>query len=180
MASEEKESEWEEFQRILQEKYEEEMSRQETKNDEEEESMSSFQKTLDRYITPYYKAQTVKKQTELDELAKKYEEINSKLQVRKVYELEVDTEICCEECMEVVHNHIEECPICKVEFAATDSYCNLDEPGFNEKTIKCVECNSYLKLVEGRWYGWDENSPKVVVISEEECKAEESYSYKYE
>lgn len=135
----------------------------------------NIDKVIDKYVTPYYKAQTVKKQTELDKLAEKYKEINSKLQVRKIYEVEIDFEICCDECCDIIHNHIEECPICKAEFAATDSYCNLDD----ETTIQCTECNSYLKLVSGRWYGWEEDSPKVVLVTQEEAIAEEAYNLTY-
>lgn len=138
--------------------------------------VNNFQDTLDKYITPYYKAQTAKKKADLDELAKRYDEINSKLQVRKVYDIKLDTEIHCEECYEIVHNHIEECPICKAENASTNSYCSLYE---DEKTIQCDKCGSYLKLIRGKWYGWEEYSPKVIVVSEEEYKAEKAYKYKY-
>lgn len=127
-----------------------------------------FQDVIDRYFTPYYKAQVDKKQIEIEKLVKKYEEINSRLQVRKIYEVEIDAEICCEECNEIIHNHLDECPICKTKFASTSGYSNLDEPGFEENIIQCDECNSYFKLVQNRWY----NSPKVVLISEEEVKAE--------
>lgn len=39
-------------------------------------------------------------------------------------ELEIQAETCCEECGEVVHNHIE-CPICNNKNASTDAFDNL-------------------------------------------------------
>jgi hypothetical protein len=40
--------------------------------------------------------------------------------------LEIYSEVCCEECGEIVHNHFN-CPICNEKYAASMNYCDLGE-----------------------------------------------------
>lgn len=68
-----------------------------------------------------------------------------------------------EQCCEIIHNHIVECPICKEKFASTDQNCDLNE--YEETTIQCDECDSCFKIVDGNWYGWENDDiPKVILI----------------
>lgn len=61
--------------------------------------------------------------------------------------IEVYAEICCEECNDIIHNHID-CPVCKNEYASTGNY------GYIEKTddVYCEECGSEFKLLSDSWY----------------------------
>lgn len=101
----------------------------------------------------------------------KYEKVLSTWQVRKVYEIEVESEYS-DLYNEIVHNHLETCPICQKEYASTGSCCSLSEPRGEEIHTSCEECDSYFKLVAGEWYSYDE-TPKVIQISEEEYNAGE-------
>ena len=105
------------------------------------------------------------------ETKNKYEKILSTWQVRRVYEVEVEGEYS-DLYGEIVHNHLETCPICLKEYASTGSYSSLSEPRWEEIHTSCDECDSYFKLVAGEWYGYNE-TPKVVQISEEEYNAGE-------
>jgi hypothetical protein len=105
------------------------------------------------------------------ETREKHENVLSTWQVRKIYEIEVEGEYS-DLCGEIVHNHLETCPICQKEYASTSSYCSLSEPRWEEVHTRCDECDSYFKLVAGEWYGYNE-TPKVVQISEDEYNTEE-------
>ena len=104
-------------------------------------------------------------------LKAQYVKTLSTWQVRKVYEVELDSSICCDVCNEVISNYLEICPVCKTENAGIDESSSLVESGWERITIQCDKCNSYFKLVAGGWYGYPEN-PKVVQISKEEEEAE--------
>lgn len=73
--------------------------------------------------------------------------------------IELHPEICCEQCMNVIHTHIE-CPNCKDDFAATDYYgdsLNSEDIGFE---FKCTECNStFVKRTENPVL-WEQITPK--------------------
>jgi hypothetical protein len=107
-------------------------------------------------------------------LREKYKELLSKWQVRKVHKIEeIDTSICCYACNEIISNSLEVCPVCETESSEIDESSNLVESGWEVITIQCLECNSYFKLVAGKWYGWNEgDEPKIVQISKEEAEAE--------
>jgi len=63
------------------------------------------------------------------------------------FELEVYGEICCDDCGEIIHNHID-CPVCKEEYAGTDQYCDL----YDEKEIQCENCETKFEKVSKSWY----------------------------
>lgn len=125
----------------------------------------------------------IEKQKEIDEryrertqeekllLKAQYRKTLSTWQVRKVYEVELTSSVCCEECNEIVNNSLEICPICKTEDVEIDEGSSLVESGWEVITIQCYKCKSYFKLVTGSWYGYPED-PKVVQISKEEEEAE--------
>lgn len=73
----------------------------------------------------------------------------SNLNLAKVFDIEIITEICCDLCGEIIHNHIT-CPICKNDYAPTTAYHSLSESGDTEVT--CEECNSTFKLIGDSWY----------------------------
>jgi len=100
-----------------------------------------------------------------------YRETLSTWQVRKVYEVELDSDICCDVCNEIISNQLEICPICKTENVGIYESSSLVESGWEAITIQCEECKSYFKLVSGGWYGYPED-PRVVQISKEEEEAE--------
>jgi hypothetical protein len=60
--------------------------------------------------------------------------------------LNVQSEVCCEECGEVVHNHFD-CPVCKKNYVATDAYHDL----YFDKPVEfgCRECGTRFILREG-------------------------------
>ena len=65
------------------------------------------------------------------------------------YEINLEEEICCEICMEVVHFHIEECPVCSATFAATNFFgsvsdCIREDDG----KFTCKDCNSEFQIIE--------------------------------
>jgi hypothetical protein len=59
--------------------------------------------------------------------------------------LNIHPEICCDECNEVFHNHID-CPVCKKQDSETNSFFNLYEASIGE-TIECGNCNSVFELI---------------------------------
>jgi len=55
--------------------------------------------------------------------------------------ISVYSEICCEECGEIIHNHLD-CPVCGVKWAASDNYHNLGD----EKPYQLVcECGAVFE-----------------------------------
>ena len=62
----------------------------------------------------------------------------------EIFKVPYYEQICCEECYSVVHNHFNECPICKTEDAATDVYSEM----WNrlKENVSCEECNSEFKV----------------------------------
>lgn len=64
------------------------------------------------------------------------------------FEVDFDQEVHCDECLEVEHFHIDECPICHVVNAGTDQYCSVHECLDNEDGIfKCEECSSQFQIL---------------------------------
>jgi len=52
-------------------------------------------------------------------------------------------EVCCDECGDVRHNHID-CPACGQHYAATDVYCGLWEQ--DDGKLTCQECDQEFKF----------------------------------
>ncbi len=65
----------------------------------------------------------------------------------KLFEIELQSEICCDYCDEIIHNHFK-CPICEKNYASTDAYDYFDE---YETKIGCEECGSNFIVIE-RYY----------------------------
>jgi len=63
-------------------------------------------------------------------------------------DVEIYSEICCEECNSTIHNHMN-CPVCKTSYASTDCYDELDS---YYKEITCEECKTTFKRVSDTWY----------------------------
>jgi hypothetical protein len=74
--------------------------------------------------------------------------VTHSFKVGDVVELEVYGELCCEECNEVIHNHID-CPVCKDGYADTDQYIDL----YEETQLQCEKCETVYKKVSENWYG---------------------------
>ena len=71
-----------------------------------------------------------------------------------VFELEFYGETCCDDCNDIIHNHID-CPVCEKKYAGTEQYSYVE---FNEEVV-CEECGSVFELVqEGKWCSWYSNS----------------------
>lgn len=62
-------------------------------------------------------------------------------------DLEVYAEICCDECQEIIHNHID-CPVCQSEYVATDQFCDLHD----EKELTCENCGTTFEKTSESWY----------------------------
>ena len=72
------------------------------------------------------------------------------LKIGDIIELEIFSELCCEICWDVIHNHVN-CPVCKDEYASTDAYCNLDD--WEKDSITC-QCGASFRKVDKNmsWY----------------------------
>lgn len=81
-----------------------------------------------------------------------------KVNLGTIVSLELTAEICCDECGDIIHNHIDCCPVCGDTYAGTDAYCGL----YDEKELMCTECNTVYELVDGNWY--DEPKCKVIEL----------------
>ena len=65
------------------------------------------------------------------------------------------SEICCDYCNEVIHNHFD-CPVCKKEYAGTSMYHEID-PSWDE-IFHCESCKAEFKLLgrnEEDWNVWN-------------------------
>jgi hypothetical protein len=60
--------------------------------------------------------------------------------------IELIPEICCDDCGDVIHNHLQECPACKDWYASTDAYGELE---IGEE-FGCEKCGAKFKLIG--WY----------------------------
>ena len=71
-----------------------------------------------------------------------------------LYNVEFYSEICCEDCMEVIHNHFD-CPICRRVEASTSIYESIRELiEYSTGTFNCEECGAKFKMIgvnEGIW-----------------------------
>lgn len=73
--------------------------------------------------------------------------VTHSFKVGDVVELEVYSELCCDLCNDVIHNHID-CPVCKDDYAGTDQYCDL----YNEPKLQCENCETVFEKVSDSWY----------------------------
>jgi hypothetical protein len=65
--------------------------------------------------------------------------------------LQLYPEECCEDCQDIIHNHID-CPQCGTNYASTDIYGSLYELPEEEQVITCEECGARYKLISGKPY----------------------------
>lgn len=80
----------------------------------------------------------------------------------EIYELDIYSEICCEYCNDVIHNHFH-CPKCNHEYASSNIYGWLnecmtsDETRYGHRYLECGECDAkfepldYSELYHGDW-----------------------------
>jgi len=73
--------------------------------------------------------------------------VSGSFQIGDKFELGVYGEICCDDCNEIIHNHID-CPVCEKQYSSTDQYCNLSD----ETEISCDNCLSVFKKISESWY----------------------------
>lgn len=62
--------------------------------------------------------------------------------------IKLDMETCCDVCNEIIHNHIEKCPICGVN-TPTEQYHELD----HDEIVICEYCHTSFKPVKNEsWF----------------------------
>ena len=76
------------------------------------------------------------------------------LKVGDVISLEVYGEVCCDECGDIIHNHLN-CPVCEDKYADSDQFTDMSD----ETQIQCC-CGTVYELVDGLWY----NDAKVKIV----------------
>jgi hypothetical protein len=62
--------------------------------------------------------------------------------------VDLDPEIHCDECQEIVHFHMDKCPVCNKENAGTDQYCSPSDCVQHGGIFKCVHCDSEFKILQ--------------------------------
>ena len=65
----------------------------------------------------------------------------------KRHTVELQSETCCDECMDIIHNHFD-CPICKDDYAGTTIYGVLED--YDDKEFSCEECDSEFTIIDKR------------------------------
>ncbi len=64
----------------------------------------------------------------------------------KIYKVKYYSEDCCELCNETIHNH-SDCPVCKVKYAGTSVYCDIqDGLKYNQNELSCEGCNTEFHI----------------------------------
>lgn len=62
-------------------------------------------------------------------------------------ELKIYGEICCDDCNDIIHNHLD-CPVCKKDYAGSDQYIDL----YDEEEISCEVCGTVYEFIgNGRY-----------------------------
>lgn len=72
-------------------------------------------------------------------------------------EIEFYSEICCDTCYDVIHNHMH-CPACGNDYAGTNVYCSMQEAVEDEDhlIVECQECKAQFKNVDKEYpYKWE-------------------------
>jgi DNA-directed RNA polymerase subunit M/transcription elongation factor TFIIS len=82
--------------------------------------------------------------------------------VGEQFHLKIISELCCEQCGKIAHNHFE-CPICGDDYAASDAFGDLSEDPDFYHSITCEECGARFKFLNSVRYG--ENSTEFVGIA---------------
>ena len=65
---------------------------------------------------------------------------------KRKYVVEYYSEICCDICNDIIHNHFD-CPICHKEGASTSAYCQIE---IGEE-IDCEECGAKFTVIAKDW-----------------------------
>lgn len=81
----------------------------------------------------------------------------------KFIDVQIHPEEHCEDCSEIIHNHID-CPVCKTEYSATDAYCDLNDYFDEYKEIECDYCKTVFKKNSVCWYF--ENELEIISLEE--------------
>jgi len=70
-----------------------------------------------------------------------------------VIKINIYPEICCEYCMEIIHNHFD-CPICHAKYVPTDIYGDIQQDirDKGEVIITCEECGASFKCKSSENY----------------------------
>ena len=68
-----------------------------------------------------------------------------------IYDIEIYAEMCCDECGDIAHNHID-CPICCQEWVETDAYGQID---YMSPEFQC-ECGASFKVIsdDAKFWVW--------------------------
>lgn len=74
------------------------------------------------------------------------------MKINETCKTEIYSEICCDICNEVVHNHFE-CPICKDGYAGTDIYGKMFEDS-NIEYITCESCGAEFECFMNEDYDY--------------------------
>ena len=84
-------------------------------------------------------------------------------EIGNIIPLKLHPEICCEECNEIIHNHVD-CPVCKTEYANTRSFGDIE----HGEEVLCDECGSIFKHIEGHVYDEENSAWKVVTVGDKQ------------
>jgi len=63
------------------------------------------------------------------------------------YSVTLQSEICCDECLNVIHNHFD-CPSCGNKYAGTTIYGSLED---HDDNFFCEECGAEFTIVDNDW-----------------------------
>jgi len=97
----------------------------------------------------------------------------NRLIVKKVLDVVIDSDYCCDLCNETTDNYLEECPICKGKYIELEEYGSLQTYFTGKREFcTCSNCKSRFKLVSDEWYYPNfpepiEDETKVILIREE-------------
>ena len=78
----------------------------------------------------------------------------------QTFEVDFDEEICCDLCLEVVHFHMDECPVCLKKRPGTNQYQSVLDCIEDGGAFTCEECNSKFKILEYDYF----REPKEALI----------------
>lgn len=92
----------------------------------------------------HWEAQIKNRSGNVNELAEK---MAREFIMEQEFELEIYPELCCDECMKIIHNHIS-CPICLNTYAGSSIYGQIED---EEKIISCEECDSEFERIGVTW-----------------------------
>jgi len=70
--------------------------------------------------------------------------------MKDIYEIEIYGELCCDDCNNIIHNHMD-CPICKNDYASTNIYYEIWEFD-KDDVLTCEECKTNFKPVDKAGY----------------------------